>query len=386
MSLTARLQPLFDWLLDGVEGTQSPAVVVGRVGRELRVAGVPVQRVAVFLRTLHPSVAGRRFTWNSTMHDAQVTEFPWGDLQTATFLSSPLSFVFGNGVEVRAALDGEAPLPFATLEELRTAGMTDYLALPLKFIGNNLNAVTFSTAEPGGFTAEQLEGLRWISRALSRVAETLALMRTAVNLLNTYVGRNAGERILDGRIQRGDTESIRCVIWFSDLRGFTALSDANSPAQTIAVLNELFECQVPAIEGQGGEVLKFIGDGMLAIFAIDAQCSAQAAAHAAVEASTQAFAALDKLNAGRMEPIRFGLSLHIGDVAYGNIGGAGRLDFTAIGAAVNLASRVEGLTGKLGKNVLLTEDVAKVLTRPTHAVGTFELKGLSQPQTVYELG
>ncbi len=389
MTVKEGLQPLFDWLVDGVPGTRSPLVILGRIGRDLRGAGIPVDRIAAFVRSLHPHVAGRRFTWTPLMQDAEVADLPWAGLQSSAFLNSPLPKIYETGLEYRTSLEGAAPLEFIGLEDLRKAGMTEFIGAPMRFIGSTVNAVTFATSTPGGFTEDQREGLRWVVRPLSRVAETLALMRTAVNLLDTYVGRNAGERILSGKIQLGDTEKIRCVIWFSDLRGFTSMSGGKSPGDTIAVLNELFECQVPAIEAQGGEVLKFIGDGMLAIFAINDKSTPEQAAHAAAEASVRAFAALDKLNITRTargaEPIKFGLSLHVGEVAYGNIGGANRLDFTAIGAAVNLASRIEGLTSKLGKNALLSEEVAQLLSRPTRSVGKFELKGVAEPQSVFEL-
>ena len=384
--------------------------IVGRIGRDLRSAGIPVERISAFVRSLHPHVAGRRFTWDPKLEDATVADLAWGGLTGNAIKASPLPRVYESGLEYRVNLEGKEPLEYPALEDVRKAGMTEYLALPFKFIGDATNAVTFSTNVPGGFTEEQREAIRWIVRPLARIAETLALMRTAVNLLDTYVGRNAGERILSGKIQLGDTERIRCVIWFSDLRGFTSMSGDKTPAETIAVLNELFECQVPAIEAHGGEVLKFIGDGMLAIFAIaeksnpgqstapshasparadTLEMNEATAANAAAAASVDAFLALDKLNAVRRErgaaPLKFGLSLHVGEVAYGNIGGSNRLDFTAIGSAVNLASRIEGMTSKLGKNVLLSEPLARLLTRPTRSLGNFELKGIAEPQAVYEL-
>jgi len=239
-----------------------------------------------------------------------------------------------------------------------------------------------------GFTDSHLAALAHVVRPLARVGETFALMRTAVNLLNTYVGNDAGDRILKGQLQRGDTQNIACVIWFSDLRGFTRLSGERTPTEIITVLNEFFDCQVPAIEKHGGQVLKFIGDGLLAIFPITDRRSVKDAGEAALAASREAMTALSTLNevrAGRGEaPLAFGVALHVGDVAYGNIGGAGRLDFTAIGPAVNLASRIEGLTGKLGKPVLLSGALAQTLPRPGARLGAFELKGVTGHVDVYE--
>jgi adenylate cyclase len=381
-------QELFDWLVDGAPGAPTPMEVVAKLGRGLRAGGVPVEKINAFVRTLHPNMAGRRFSWDPSLQIATIGELPWSATTGDEYVTSIVARVVQTGVEVRERLDGPT-LGFAALQPFVDQKMTDYVAVPMKFMGGAINVISFVTRAEGGFTDAQLEIIRWIVRPLSRVGETLALMRTAVNLLNTYVGHNAGERILKGKIQVGDTESIRCVIWFSDLRGFTLLSSASTPSETIAMLNELFECQVPAIENNHGEVLKFMGDGMLAIFAINEKHDAASAALAAAGAARDAQVRLEKLNQARSargaQPISFGVSLHIGEVAYGNIGGSNRLDFTAIGASVNLASRIEGLTGKLGKFLLVSEELATVLALPCRAVGTFELKGVAAPQSVYEL-
>jgi adenylate cyclase len=187
---------------------------------------------------------------------------------------------------------------------------------------------------------------------------------------------------LAGRIFKGDIETLHAVIWFSDLRGFTELSSRSTPRQVIDVLNELFECQVPAIEKHGGEVLKFIGDGLLAIFPI-AKSTVEDRTKAALDAATLAHEALAKRNSSTNEPISFGLALHVGEVAYGNIGGSSRLDFTVIGAAVNLSARLEGLTGKLGRSVVISQELAKYTDIPLDDLGEFELKGVGVPQRVF---
>jgi adenylate cyclase len=223
---------------------------------------------------------------------------------------------------------------------------------------------------------------------LSRVAEILALSRTAANLLDTYVGHNAGERILAGHIQRGEVEPIHAVLWFSDLRGFTSLAAKLDAGALIRALNELFECQVPAIEKRGGEVLKFMGDGLLAIFPIKSGGRSVAElCDAALDAADEAHGALAALNRRRAQaeelPLEFGLALHVGEIAYGNIGGAGRLDFTVIGPAVNLAARLEGLTSKLGKRIVLSEQFAAATKRPVERLGEFELKGVPGSPTAF---
>lgn len=383
-----QIGPLYEWLVDGAPGAAGSPEVLQRVGDDLAAAGVRLFRIAAFVRTLHPSVMGRRFVWQRGAGEVEVIAPPHAILSTKEYVDSPVHVVTTTGRELRCRLDVDTPFEFEILEQQRRAGLTDYLCLPLPFLSGEIHAVAYSTDAPGGFSDDELAALRAVTRPLARVAEILALRRTASALLSAYVGREAGERILRGQILRGDTESIRCVIWFSDLRGFTSLSGSARPDEIILVLNRVFDCQVPAVERHGGEVLKFMGDGMLAIFPIDDKRPPAAVCGEALAASTEAFAALDALNGERAAaaepPLAFGVSLHLGDVAYGNIGGAARLDFTAIGPAVNLASRIEGLTGRLGKRLLVSDAFARATTAPLRPVGTFELKGVAGAATVHE--
>jgi len=377
-----------DWL---VGGTVPPGAdrVLAELGPRLVAAGVRLARMAAFVRTLHPIMLGRRILWQRGADTIDVRQAPFTLTASPAFLNSPSGAVTSSGQERRWRLEGEHPLAYSALEEQRAAGMTDYLALPLLFLSGEVHAMTYCTDARGGFTDDELAALREVTQPLARVAEILALTRTATNLLDAYVGHHAGQAILSGHVRRGETESIRCVLWFSDLRGFTTLSAEQEPRATVALLNRLFDCQVPAVERHGGEVLKFIGDGMLAIFPVDDPGKDRGVVGEAISAAKEAFAALDAWNGERtgdgLGAVRFGLALHLGEVGYGNIGGAGRLDFTCIGAAVNLASRVEGLTGKLGKRLLLTESVAAVAEARTRRVGAFEVKGVGTAPVVYEL-
>jgi len=201
--------------------------------------------------------------------------------------------------------------------------------------------------------------------------------------LSTYVGQHSGERVLSGRIFKGDVETIHAAIWFSDLRGFTEMSGRKTAKEMIGVLNEVFECQVPAIEKHGGEVLKFIGDGLLAIFPIKDPSENKARCDAALTAGREALAALEALNAKNQTALRLGLALHVGDVEYGNIGGASRLDFTAIGAAVNTAARLEGIASKANRALVLSEDVAKIVGGSLEDLGEFDLKGIQGARRVF---
>ena len=231
-------------------------------------AGLPLWRVGVFVRTLHPEIYGRNFIWKPGS-EVELGTVDFGILEFPDFHNSPLKIVFQQEQEVRARVDDPASKRFPIIEDLRAEGVTDYIALPLPFIGGTVNASSWTTKQPGGFTEAQLAALRGLTRPLARVVEILSLNRMAASLLDTYVGNSAGERIMGGQIRRGHTETMNTAIWLSDLRGFTALSD-RLPAETVVdILNQYFDCQVAAIKNHGGEVLKYMGDGLLAVFPID---------------------------------------------------------------------------------------------------------------------
>ncbi len=349
--------------------------------------GLPLWRVAVFVRTLHPHIMGRRFLWRPDA-PVEISSAPYETMQTDTFLKSPVVRVYETGAPLRRRLaDPACPRDFPILAELVADGVTDYLASPLRFLSGEIHVVTWTTRAPGGFTDRQIAGLELVVAPLARVAEIWALRRVGGTLLDTYVGRHAGARILAGQIRRGDTEAIDAAIWLSDMRGFTALADRIAPKLLIDLLNRYFDAQVPAILERGGEVLKFMGDGLLAIFPIEpgdpGGSAACAAALAAAQDARGRIAALGKDDA--MNGVRFGLALHLGELLYGNIGGESRLDFTCIGPAVNLAARLEKLAGELGRAILASGDFAARCPGALVPVGEFALRGFDAAQRVYGL-
>jgi adenylate cyclase len=258
---------IVEWLIDGARSAQAAEDVLLELCERLSGCGVPLWRVAVFIRTLHPEVIGRRFQWRQDSGGVSVRSAPFEFLETAEYRESPVVHIYGTGTALRRRLaDPNCPMDFAILTELRDEGVTDYLVSPLVFTPGDIHAVTWTTREPGGFTEAQIASIEAIIRPLARVAEVRGLRRVATNLLNTYVGNLAGERILAGQIRRGHTERIHAAIWLSDMRGFTSLADRLPAAALIGVLNRYFDCQVPAILAHDGEVLKFMGDGLLATF------------------------------------------------------------------------------------------------------------------------
>lgn len=381
-----QLRKVFDWLVDGAPGAPTAPDVVGQLGQRIVELGIPLSRMAAFVRTLHPHLMGRSFIWKPGA-PVQVNEASHAVLNSPQFLASPINRVFQTREPFRRCLCRGDQADYEILEKLAKEGTTDYLVAPLTFMNGEVHGMVYSSTAEGGFTDEHVAALLDLTRPLSRVAEILALSRVAVTLLDTYVGRNAGERILKGHILRGDTDDIRCVIWFSDLRGFTRMSDTVPPGTLIRTLNELFDCQVPPIQTHGGDVLKFMGDGMLAIFPIEGDV--EPVCQRALRAAHESFEALEKLNSARRErgepELRFGLALHVGNVAYGNIGGQNRLDFTCIGPAVNLAARIESLAGRLDRSLLMSAEFASNVPGGVASVGEHELKGVAQRQKVYEL-
>jgi adenylate cyclase len=370
-------QKIVDWLIDGAPSAPTSDVVLTQLCEQLVQAGVPLWRSAVFVRTLHPEIMGRRFLWREGEKTA-VDDAPYSTLDTATYHISPVNAVLLSGEPFRRRLpDAASAADMEILVSQQAQGATDYLAFPMRFTDGSLHVATWTTRAPGGFSEAARVTLAAVVRALARVAEIRALRRTADNLLDAYVGRQAGARILAGKIRRGHAENIQAVIWYSDMRGFTALSDRIPAREVVALLNDYFDCQTPAITRFGGEVLKYMGDGLLAVFPTPEE-ETQAVCARALEAAREARVAVAKL-----PNVRFGLALHVGEVLFGNIGGGGRLDFTCIGPAVNLAARIEKVAAKLGETVVASAAFARACPEGLRPLGAHTLAGISAPQDVY---
>jgi adenylate cyclase len=384
----AKIEELNDWLIDGARSARTANGPFEGTCERLLAAGVPLARVALFIRILHPDVYGRAFFWRPGTEVVVSTADI--DIQTTPgFLSSPVVAVYQSRSELRCRLDDPASRRFPFLDEMRDEGVTDYVALPLHFTDGAIQVVSFTTKHPDGFADEQLDALRRITAPMARLAEVITLRRTAAGLLDTYVGNSAGERILAGQIRRGHAEAMQAVIWLSDLRGFTGLSDRLSPRAVVEILNRYFDCQVPPIRKHGGEILKFMGDGLLAVFPIsDGDETVADVCARVLDAAREARAnvvAMRYESGELVEQFRFGVALHIGDILFGNIGGSGRLDFTCIGPAVNLAARLEKIAGRLGRTVVASSAFAGLCAREWADLGEFPIAGLSSAQRVYGL-
>jgi adenylate cyclase len=381
------IQPVIDWLVEGAPPARLPQDVLLHLCRRLVAQGMPLYRVAVFVRTLHPNVLGRGFIWHENRDEIEITEAAYDFLDSDLFLKSPIRVVFAEHAEVRRRIaDPGCPMDFPVLEDFRGEGVTDFFALPLKFLNGEVHAASFATRRAGGFAEAEIAALRQVSVALSRIAEIYALMRKARNILDAYLGPHAGEKVLQGQIKRGDGQDLHAVIWFCDLRDSTPLADSMSRQDFLRLLNDYFECVLGPVLERSGEVLRFIGDAALAIFPVGENPAAACAR--ALQAAQDAMARMQKLNEKRGQAgapvLRFGIGLHLGDVMYGNIGTPSRIEFTVIGAAANEAARIESLCKVLKVPLIASGKVVKHLSRDEwKSLGRHALRGVGNEMELF---
>jgi adenylate cyclase len=380
--------PLARWFVTEAYRIADTGQLIGAAGEQLVAAGIPLYRLAYFQLTLHPEFAGKGYFWRRG-HGIEVNEIAHGLLQDAEYLDNPLPPVFEQRRTVRVRLEETEPQA-PVLKQLKSQGATDYVALPLLFTTGHVDALSVVSDRPGGFSAADLDRMFQLQFAFTRIVETHSLRDTAANLLDAYVGRAAGQRILAGEIKRGDGQTIEAVLWYCDLRGFTRASDRLPRDAIIALLNDYFTIMGGAVTGAGGEILKFMGDGMLAMLPIASASERMAVAARATQAAVAAQRMIAALNLMRVtvdEPsLRFGLALHVGEVMFGNIGASARLDFTVIGPAVNHAARLEKLCAPLNRQIVLSSTLAALLPeRDVVLLGRHALKDIDEPQPIYGL-
>jgi adenylate cyclase len=350
--------------------------------------GVPLWRAAVHGGTLHPQILGIGVRWWRDRKIVEDYRILHGSEDTEEFRLSPIRPTIERGRPARYRLDRSYP-EFPLLEKIRRAGGTDYFALPLNRGFRRFPAATWVTDRAGGFSDGDIQRLEDINPALAAIVETREARRIAGNLLDTYLGPQAGRRILAGQIRRAAGERMRAVIMITDLRNFTGLSDRLAGDAVIELLDDYFDAMVSPSQEMRGEILKFMGDGVLAIFPADDDEDFAPASLRALDAAMQALERLAAVNRRRRqkdEPeLRTGIGLHLGEVIYGNVGAADRLDFTVIGPAVNLASRLEGLTKRLSRPLLTSHAFAEVCPRPLVSLGFHPVRGLYHPEEVFGL-
>lgn len=396
----AEIAGIADWVVRrGLSGDDEVALLHGFCERCVG-AGLAISRGIAIIDTLHPVYEGRVFYWSGDKPLETVMsqyEPTTGGQETATWLSSPFYHLLQSGEgEMRRRLHLGETAVFPVLEELRQEGQTDWLALVQHFdkeaaIGEmDCFMSRWTTTRGGGFSDAEIAALRRLVPMLGLAIKSVSLTRVAQSLVEAYLGRDAGRRVLKGLVTRGAVERLNAVVWFSDMQGYTSLSERISSDELIPLLNDYAEVAIMAVHGAGGDVLKLMADGVLAIFTADDPAEACAAALAAEAGLRLKLASLNERRTAAGQPVSsIYLGLHIGDVFYGNIGSKERLDFTVVGQAVNEASRIASMCRSADRDVLFSSDFRASLPEAERdrlvSVGRYALRGVSRPQELFTL-
>lgn len=365
---------LMTWLVGGAGPPAGIRVTIERAMQRILDAGVPLHMFSLFVLTHHPIVGGKRIRW--TPEDgARIDNATYQFFSSDMFLKSPIRRVFDDGITIRRRFF--AGDPFEDYDDFRdylADGVTDYYAQPLIYLGGETHGLSWVTRDPAGFSDAQIAMFDRIVPAMARLIEIYLLKINSQAYLTTFLGRDPGTRVLDGNIHRGESETIDAVILFADLAGFTQMSNAEPPARVLERLNGFYDAVCGPVVAEGGEILKFIGDEVLAIFPVADPGARAARASAALDAIAAAQSADD------VPPFR--AAVHLGALTYGNIGAQDRLDFTAIGPAVNLTARLLSQAGAGGHRVVASRRIAELL--PARITRTYDvpMKGFDAPQAV----
>jgi adenylate cyclase len=383
-----RIHPASDWLLRQAAGSLGVDELLEQLGHLLREHGVPVSRASLSVRTQHPEVCVRNIVWSLEEGTRSDTILHF-HLLTPAYQNSPVALVTAGGGAIRRRLAGDgAELDFPICRELAEKGATDYLILPLEFGDGRRTYVSFCTDKVGGFADQHIAALSDLAPYLALRIELASAHSATSSLLQLYLGRSAARRVLAGNFKRGGGDVIEGAIWYCDLRGFGEIAEQHPPEETAHLLDSYFECVADAIREAGGEILKFIGDGVLAVFDF-ADGEPAAACQRAVEASLHALVAIERWNVHRGrgdDPLKLGVALHAGSVLHGNIGSRERLDFTVIGNAVNEVCRLEPLCRTIGVPLVMSHRFVELhRERDLVGMGRFVLRGVREPHEVFSL-
>jgi adenylate cyclase len=382
---TNKITAVTNWLAAGAPPSKGMSDFVAECGRRFVAAGLPVDSFGIYNTMIHPKAPGRYNYWTPAGGARRYSISTEQLKQDGIWIGSPAQTCLATGRVVTCTF-GASPEydDRADMQQLASRGYTQIIYTPLhKQFPAFPSVAAYGTKQEGGFTDSQLHTARLVQAPLARVIEIFNLHACMVQVLSTYVGRDAGRRVIEGNILRGDAETIPSIVLFTDLRNFTELSNTQSANDVIHILNRFYDIAEAAITRNGGEILKFIGDGLLVIFPTPDDLSAQmAAASGAITALEETRSAL----AGDADiDLSFRASLHLGDIHYGNIGSKSRLDFTAIGPAVNLAARLMSVADDHGADTVCSEVIHQLLPDRTQLLGEFTFKGFKTPHRVFRL-
>jgi adenylate cyclase len=391
-----QLAELAAWITEaGLAGQSEIAALTGFCDRAVHF-GLPIARAIVLADTLHPIYEGRAFRWNRDKDTTVLTEYGRSDEDLGRWQRSPFFRLEQTGETLlRRRLTPESREEFSIFPELIDAGITDYVAMVNRFateaIIGDMDGIysSWATDAPAGFNDADIAALCRLAPLLALTVKSASLARIAETIVETSLGRDAGRRVLEGRIARGITDQIEAVLWSSDLRSYTRISDTADPGEIIPLLNEYSGAIISTIYDQGGDVLKLVGDGVLAIFTVEDRTRACESALAAAIAARRSVTEVNRSRAAANLPTTdMYLGLHIGEVFYGNIGSEDRLDFTVIGPAVNEVSRIATLCRSVDQPLLISSDFAGALGESRNllvSVGRYALRGVGRPQDLYTL-
>ncbi|CAN5871459.1 adenylate/guanylate cyclase domain-containing protein [soil metagenome] len=397
---TTELDRLIDWLVRrGLEGVQE-ADLLRDCCLQCNEAGIPVARALAIIDTLHPVHEGTVFRWrNDNVEEEAATQYgPTNEGAAAeSWQRSPFYHLLQTGgEELRRRIGFGEPADFPFIQEMKDTGHTDHIVFVHRFASHaaigEMDGVysSWSTRDAAGFSEADIAALRRLAPALGLAIKSAALARVAGTLVEVYLGRDAGRRVLEGRIQRGVADRIEAALWFSDLRGYTTITDTASPGEIIPLLNDYAEAVITAIHEAGGDVLKLIGDGILALFRADDPSDACRRALKAEAIARQRVKELNDRRRAEERPVTsIYVGLHVGEVFYGNVGSVDRLDFTVVGPAVNETSRIASMCRSVDRPMLISSTFADLLPpakrAPLVSVGRFALRGVGQAKELFTL-
>lgn len=376
------------WLYSDASYLNDTLEIVSEMAARLRDGNVPVDRATTGIWVVHPNVRAEASVWASD-GTKELRLYTADNSSDEDYQSSPIQRVHqtNQAVRVRISERPEEAEEFPVAIDLRDEGYTDYIALPMPFSDGSVKVASFATKAPGGFRSGHISVFESLIRPLALVCELKTLRRTAETVLDTYVGPRAGSKVLDGTTRRGQGEWIKAVVSFADIRGFTRLSNTLPADMIVNLLNKYFGAMTAAVEAHGGEVLKFIGDEVMAIFPYETEEEARDAARRALLAARDTLGRIDEINrsnkCAQTPDLSVGIALHAGDVFYGNVGSETRLDFTVVGPVVNLAARIAELAKDLHREVLVSDTLSDIMGCRSGLFGRYQVKGFDDPVSVY---
>jgi len=383
------IQAVTEWLFSSGCMMKDNTRFVHELAHQLIACGAPIDQLRITMRTLNPEIIGASSYWMKSTDVSLHMETDRRVRETDRYIGSPMKQLYDTEESIWQPLVELPETAHSAYTELSKDGFTDYLALPVMTAEGISAAIIISTKSNAGFSELDVRNFHLIRDYMVPIIEVQSLRHLSKSLMNTYVGRRTGEKVLAGMIKRGDADIINAALWFSDLRNFTHFTETLAAEQVIAMLNEYFEFVSAAVTAQGGEILRFIGDAMLIVFPINDTQSRQIACRAAMDAAIDAQSTLASLNHRRRRhgqpEIEFGVGLNVGEVIYGNVGAPDRLDFTVMGPVVNRTARLESLTKQLGRNILFSKEFADLIDEPVQSLGEHDMKGIAEPQAVFAL-